>query len=158
MSGAVELGLARTDEAGFIAGMSRDLIETDLPWRWRPFCIRESIRDPDTLVVVARHRGVVVGFALMEFQLEEAHLNLFAVNPQWQRQGVGGRLLDWLEESARVAGIARILLEVRLHNNVARRFYQRWGYQDTQFLHRYYNGVEPALRMVRTLRATSGTT
>jgi len=99
-----------------------------------------------------------VGFALMQFQLEEAHLNLFAVDAAWQCQGVGQRLMDWLEKSARVAGIARLILEVRLHNSAARRFYRHRGFHDAQFLHRYYLGLEPALRMVRTLRATSGTT
>jgi len=158
MSEAITLGLAHGNEATFIANMSRELIETGLPWHWRASRVRRAISDPDTVVLAARHRGVVVGFAIMHFRLEEAHLDLFAVSPEWQRQGVGQRLMDWLERTIRVAGIARVSLEVRLHNGAARRFYRRRGFRDAQFLPRYYVGLEPALRMVRTLRATSGTT
>lgn len=155
---SLELGLAHTADAGLIARMSRDLIESGLPWHWRASRVRQGIRDVDTVVVVARHRGLVVGFAIMHFALEDAHLNLLAVSPEWQRQGVGRQLMAWLEKSCRVAGIARVVLEVRPHNNVARSFYRRLGFMDAQFIPRYYVGMEPALRMVRTLRATSGTT
>lgn len=157
MNHDLALGLAHSSEAQLIAGMSRDLIETGLPWHWRPSRVRRAIRDVETQVLVARHRGLVVGFAIMSFQQEDAHLELLAVAPNWQRQGLGQRLMAWLEKTTRVAGIARITLEVRLANTQARRFYRCQGFNDAQLIPRYYVGIEPALRMIRALRTTSGT-
>jgi ribosomal protein S18 acetylase RimI-like enzyme len=59
------------------------------------------------------------------FRDEHAHLNLLAVRPTHQRTGLGTRLVDWLMESAQVAGIAAVSLELRTANDDARRFYLR---------------------------------
>lgn len=86
----------------------------------------------------------VLGFA-------EAHLNLLAVAPNDRRRGVGRHLMQWLEESCRVAGSFVIYLEVRATNHVARCFYQRLGYREIAWVPRYYQGVETAIRMARDL-------
>jgi ribosomal-protein-alanine N-acetyltransferase len=88
----------------------------------------------------------------MYFGDDHAHLNLLAVRPAWQRRGVGRRMLDWLEESARVAGISAIHLEVRASNATGRRFYRALGFQEVALLPRYYSGREAAIWMAHDLR------
>jgi ribosomal protein S18 acetylase RimI-like enzyme len=58
----------------------------------------------------------------------------------------------WLEESALVAGIASINLELRANNHAAQDFYRTLGYTQTAYVHGYYNGVETALKMSRDIR------
>ena len=65
---------------------------------------------------------------------------------------MGRRLLEWLEQPARVAGIARIVLEVRASNDGAHAFYERMGYRKRVRVPGYYQGHEAALRMGRSLR------
>jgi ribosomal-protein-alanine N-acetyltransferase len=98
----------------------------------------------------------VAGFAIMNFQQEVAHLNLFAVAKARQRRGIGTRLLCWLEESAYAWGIATIQLEVRASNQVGQAFYKSSGYEEVARIPRYYRGRESALRMVRFLRMSEG--
>ncbi len=153
---STELGLAVTAEAPVIARMSRDYIERGLEWRWRTPAILAMIRDADTVVLCARRKddaGVHVGgFGIMQFGLETAHLNLLAVTPRLRRQGLAGQLLDWLETTADLAGIKHITLEVRAKNSGARAFYRTRGYQDLEYVPRYYSGREAAFRMRRKLR------
>jgi ribosomal-protein-alanine N-acetyltransferase len=145
------IGLARSDESEQIAQMSRDLIEHGLKWSWTHHRVQRHMRDRDTAVIVARHEGRVIAFAIMRFGDEKAHLNLLAVAREWRRQGFGRRLIDWLVQSARVAGILRIDLELRAHNTQARAFYETLEFVVTGLKPNYYEGIEPALTMSRKL-------
>lgn len=145
------LGLARIADAPAIADLSRTLIEAGLPWSWVPQRVAASIRHPETNVLVARVREGIAGFGIMRYGLEEAHLNLFAVDRAHRGQGMGRRLLEWLERPARVAGLARIVLEVRADNDEARAFYGRLGCRTLARLPGYYRGQVAAIRMGRAL-------
>lgn len=148
----VVLRLAAAADASEIAMMSRDLIEQGLGWSWTRARVLQSLKRIDTNALVACCEKEVIGFALAYFGDTHAHLNLLAVKPAFQRRGVGRAMLRWLEESARVAGITGMHLEVRVDNMAARRFYADWGFQDMSILPRYYSGVEAAMWMAHDLR------
>lgn len=112
----------------------------------------QQIRCHDTVVLTAWDRRQVIGFAIMRFLEESAHLNLLAVDARYQGMGVGRGLVEWLEHSARIAGTFIISLEVRLSNQGARAFYRKLGYTELARIPRYYAGREAAMRMSRDLR------
>ena len=147
----IELGLANDGDSQPLAVFSRDLIEAGLGWSYQPERIASLIDDPDTITLVARARGLPVGFAAMRFGDTRAHLILLAVAPRHQRHGVGRRLMDWLIESARVAGIASIHVELRMANAAAFAFYRSVGFSETIRIRGYYRGRETARRMIRML-------
>jgi ribosomal-protein-alanine N-acetyltransferase len=88
----------------------------------------------------------------MQFGEERAHLVLMAVVPALRRRGVGRALLQWLLESAVVAGMASVHLELRERNRDAMAFYRTMGFAQTLLMSGYYQGREHAVRMVRVLR------
>jgi len=147
----MEIRLARIGDATTIAEMSRDLVEQGLVWSWRTKRVLTMIVHPECVVVVAEIQGNIAGFAVMEFHETHAHLNLLAVTPHYRRQNIGSDILVWLEESARVAGIARINLEVRSTNPSAQDFYRIHDYQMDGEIQGYYQGKESAVRMVHHL-------
>lgn len=132
--------------------MSRELIEYGLPWNWRPARVLRSIRHPETNVAVARLDGVLLGFGIMEYLEEDAHLVLFAVRAASQRQGVGSALLRWLESSAAVAGAKRIRLEARRENVAARTFYNEHGYHELLIQPGRYGAAVDGIRLEKWLR------
>ncbi len=151
MNEVIELRLARFSDVHTIARMSRDMVEQGLGWSWRAGRVAAMINNPDVVVLVARSHFETVGFAIMEFHEHHAHLNLLAVKPSQRRSGTGRALLQWLEKTARYAGIAKIFLEVRARNRGARAFYEMLGWEDVRYVSGYYQGRESALRMVRHL-------
>jgi ribosomal-protein-alanine acetyltransferase len=153
----IRIGLARHDETAAIAAMSRQLIELGLAWSWDEERVERCLRNRDCVVLAARDRRRLAGFAIMEFYYIHAHLNLLAVQPGYQRLGIGSQLLDWLEASARTAGIFTINLELRATNDGARRFYEKLGYRVTGTKARYYDGREDALRMSHDLAVSAST-
>ncbi len=147
----LSLSLARPKDAEIIANMSRVLIEYGLTWRWTAKRVAASIRAADVNVLVARLDDHIVGFAIMRYGDDDAHLDLLAVMPAYQRLGIARQLLQWLEECAKIAGTFNVELEVRAKNNGARLFYERMGYCTLVNLPGYYQGIEAALRMGRDL-------
>ena len=145
------LRLATRDDAQAIAQLSRDRIEQGLGWSWTALRVLRSVRDRETNVVVALDASESLGFGIMKYHDEEAHLLLLAVRAERVRQGIGTALVDWLERSALVAGIGRVSLEARASNASARAFYLRLGYREIQSLPGYYQGREACVRMARDL-------
>jgi ribosomal-protein-alanine N-acetyltransferase len=151
----IPVRLARPEDAQDIALMSRDLIETGLGWSWTRQRVGRSIANRDTLSIVMCRGARMVAFAIMFFGDEHAHLNLLAVLPEFQRIGLGTRMIRWLEESAQAAGIRAIHLEVRARNQHARRFYRRLGFLEMALLPKYYRGIEAAVWMAHDLQTVS---
>jgi ribosomal protein S18 acetylase RimI-like enzyme len=151
----LSLRLARTSDAITIAELSRDLIEYGLRWRWTPVRVTASIQAPEVNVLVACLQDRIVGFAIMRYGDDDAHLDLLAVAPLNRRTGLGRRLVAWLEKCARVAGIFTVDLEVRASAKGAQLFYERIGYRPLAELPGYYQGVEAGIRMRRDLSARS---
>ena len=147
----LNLQLATQADALEIARMSRDLIEQGLGWSWTPRRVLRSVVDPQTNVVVALKVSNLLGFGIMKYHEEEAHLLLLAVHPAVARRGVGSTLLAWLEKAAITAGVGQVYLEVRASNAAARAFYRRAGYAEIQHLPGYYQGQEPAVRLAKDL-------
>src|SRR5258708_1397942 len=148
------IGLARATDAREIAEMSRDLIEQGLTWSWTPARVQHFISGPESSVVVARREQRIAAFGIMHFGDDVAHLNLLAVAPEHRRQGLGSLLMDWLTRTAVEAGVFRINLELRTHNDAARVFYARLGFDQLGVVQGYYQGREAALRMSRHLAKT----
>ena len=171
---AITIRLADPRDAQAVALMSRDFIESGLGWKYDAPRVLKAIRDRETTAIVACEGGKsaghtapppgagdarngFAGFTIMELGEERAHLVLLAVRPSHRRLGIGQRMLEWLLESARVAGMASVHLELRAGNDAARRFYRAMGFYETVLVPGYYRGVEGgrkegALRMLRVLR------
>jgi [ribosomal protein S18]-alanine N-acetyltransferase len=154
-AGSILFELAAEADALAIARMSRDLIETGLGWSWTAARVLRAIRDPEALVLVAREGRSLVGFAIMDFGEEAAHLALLAVDPSHRRRGVGRDLFGWLRESALVAGIAVVKLELRANNVEAQHFYRCLGFEEIGWTVGYYRRRETALRMALRLRQSA---
>jgi ribosomal-protein-alanine N-acetyltransferase len=152
----LSLRLARRADAATLANMSRRLIESGLQWKWTAKRVEASIRTANVNVLVARINDRIVGFAIMRYGDDDAHLDLLAVAPAYRRLGIARQLLRWLEKCALVAGIFKVELEVRANNNEARCFYERMGYHPLTHLPGYYQRTEAALRMSRDLSCNSG--
>jgi len=148
----ITIQLASRGDAQAIATLSRDLIECGLGWEYRPERIRALIGDSDTVSLVARDVDRVMGFAIMSFNDDYAHLVLMAVRPAGQRRGIARRLAQWLIETASTAGVASIHLELRAQNEDGFAFYRALGFAETLRLPGYYRGRETAIRMIRVLR------
>ena len=132
--------------------MSRDYIETGLPWTWQQARVLSHIQARDSAVLVASIDAKLAGFAMMEYAESVAGLCLLAVHASFRRKGLATRLIQWHERSAMTAGIERIHIELREDNVSARNLYLALGYHESKRIPQYYSGRETAIQVVREVR------
>ena len=93
----------------------------------------------------------LVGLGCFWSILEEAHITLLAIHPDYQRQGLGQLLFYALLRSAREEGLERATLEVRASNTAALSLYKKFGFQEAGRRRRYYQDTgEDALILWRS--------
>lgn len=147
-----DIRLASKNDAGWIAQLSKRFIEHGLRWNYDGQRIRRAVAHPDVNVVVAHGGRVPLGFGIMEYGDEIAHLVLLGVQPVHQGRGLGRALVEWLEQPAVVAGIRCVRVEVRADNPGGIAFYEKLGYGERARVAGYYEGRVDALRLEKELR------
>lgn len=103
---------------------------------------------------VWRQAGDLAGFAVAMPAVDETHLLDIGVAPGYQRRGHGRALLYFLCDRARLAGMRRMLLEVRPSNEPALAFYRHHDFVEIGRRRGYYPalaGREDAIVMARHL-------
>ena len=91
--------------------------------------VDEADSAPDTVHAVALHGGQVIatGRLLPDVDGKGPHVGRMAVEPQWRRSGVGGRVLAFLEEQGRALGFRQITLHAQEY---VKSFYAGHGYEE----------------------------
>lgn len=100
--------------------------------------------------LVAESAEKIVGFAVVQFVVDEASLLNIAVEPTRQKQGIGRLLLDEILAQASAKKATTVFLEVRASNQRAIQMYQQAGFNEMGLRKNYYpaaNGKEHAVMM-----------
>ncbi len=94
---------------------------------------------------------LLIGIGCLWAILEEAHIIMLAIHPQFQSQGLGQALLLALLKSAHDRQLERSTLEVRDSNLAAVSLYKKFGFKEAGRRKRYYEDTgEDALVMWRS--------
>ena len=83
----------------------------------------------------------LVGYAILMTAVDEAHLLNLAVSRDWQRRGIGHRLLHFIMAEARKLECVMLYLEVRPSNLAAIQLYETAGFQQLGLRRDYYPAV-----------------
>ncbi len=147
-----EIGTVDAADADELAGIAaRTLREA-----WSAQAFRELLRRPRARALAARSsasairadpalRLGVIGYVLGQRLIDEVEIYSLAVDPDWQRSGLGRRLLAQYLERMRREGVSRVSLEVRGSNAPARALYRGAGFRPEGRRPAYYADGEDAL-------------
>ena len=121
-----------------------DLLELDQAcfngW-WTMEGYRRELESPNShflgLFAPFSHSGLL-GMGCFWSILEEAHITILAVHPQYHGQGLGQALLYALLKVAVDCSLERATLEVRVSNQAAISLYQKFGFKVAGTRPRYY--------------------
>lgn len=121
------------------------------PWTVRLFedCLRAGY-----LCWILEVENQLAGYGLMMLAAGEAHVLNLCVDPQFQGQGYGRKILEHLLTCARKNKAEEVFLEVRVSNLVAITLYDKVGFNQIGIRKNYYqNGQfkEDAIILAKSL-------
>lgn len=120
------------------------------PWSREHF--RNELEARYSWPLVAVEAGSVVGYACLMSLFEEAQILNIAVMPGKRGRGIARMLLEQAFRLALEQGAEIIALEVRASNSSAISLYQQLGFKRTGIRAGYYDSVEDAILMEKTLK------
>lgn len=106
------------------------------PWSEKSF--QNELTHAHGVFLVALVEGNVVGYGGFWMVIDEAHITTIAVSPDFQRKGIGRKLMIELLTRAKSRGMACSTLEVRAGNVPAISLYEDLGYVQSARRKSYY--------------------
>lgn len=140
------LRLRKMDHADLPGVMAIETVNYEFPWSEGVFkdCFRAMNY---TNWICEAPDETIAGYAIISVAAGEAHIMNISVNPVFQRQGVGRKMLEHLIEYARPRA-ETLYLEVRPSNPGAIHLYRSSGFREIGIRKNYYpakNGKEDAI-------------
>jgi len=116
---------------------------------WSPGNFSDSIKTGYACHVL-QQTDILMGYGIMMMSPEEGHILTLGIAADWQKKGLGKKLLQFLIQSAREQNAKSVFLDVRESNHGAAQLYKQMGFQHIATRKGYYPamcGREDALVM-----------
>jgi [ribosomal protein S18]-alanine N-acetyltransferase len=115
---------------------------------WSEESVQTLLDHPGSTAFIAVLGGPpkeTVGFVMAQLAADEAEILSIGVAPDWQRKGLGRRLVDGAARAVQRAEAKKLFLEVAADNDAALNLYTRAGFLGTGLRRGYYErpGSEP---------------
>ena len=121
------------------------------PWTEKTFASNQGERYLNLKVMQGDQ---IAGFAITQTVLDEATLFNIAIDPAFQRQGLGRTLLEEVISQLEKRDVVTLWLEVRASNSNAIALYESLGFNEVSVRRNYYpaaQGREDAIMMALIL-------
>lgn len=124
---------------------------------WSEESVFAMLDHPASTAFLAVYSGpprTSIGFVLAQLAADEAEILSIGVLPEWQRQGIGRRLVDGVARAVQRAEAKSLYLEVAADNDAALNLYSRAGFLGTGLRRGYYErpGSAPVDAVTLALR------
>lgn len=149
----ISLLWAGPDQAAEIARLHGQLFSP----AWSEESVFAMLDHPASTAFLAVYSGpprTSIGFVLAQLAADEAEILSIGVLPDWQRQGIGRRLVDGVARAVQRAEAKSLYLEVAADNDAALSLYSRAGFLGTGLRRGYYErpGSAPVDAVTLALR------
>jgi ribosomal-protein-alanine N-acetyltransferase len=118
-------------------------------WAWDRNLFAEYLADCGELFLVAESGEKVIGYCIVcitrRLMGSRAHLESIAVAPAMRGKGASDALMRAVLRRVKRRGIGRMDLMVKVTNERARGFYERYGFRKIRRVLRYYEDGEDGL-------------
>ncbi len=139
---------ARESDLRLITRLEKQLFHDS--WDYEQFYF-ELIANPLAHLMVFESKRRVVGYFDYWITGEAVEIATIAVATTYQKQGIGAKMLAYVEQQARANYAHYISLEVRVSNLAALALYQKCGFVINRTKRKYYPDSEDAYYMLKEL-------
>jgi putative acetyltransferase len=89
----------------------------------------EQMAEPSTTVFVARENGFAIACGALKRHGAIGEVKRMFTRAEWQKRGIGGRILSEIERLAQSEGLRQLVLETGDRHPAAWRVYERAGFR-----------------------------
>ena len=115
--------------------------------RYSQKSFKEEIEEPSKHYIVALYQNLVIGYVGLQKLGDELNLLKLAVLPQYQKLGIGHKLMELSFDYKNKNDIKTYFLEVKENNAKAIKLYQKFGFKTESKREKYYDDGQNALIM-----------
>lgn len=109
------------------------------PWN-RPEGSEKDEFEDKSVHIIAKHDDHVVGIGRLQFNsATEAQIRYMAIEPEYEKQGIGKSIVGALEEHARINNCTTVILDAR---EPAIGFYEKLGYLKKEKTYLLFNSIQ----------------
>jgi len=116
---------------------------------WDEESVQSELSNDLSYWLVAMDGDTVAGYVGSQTVLGESDMMNLAVHPDYQRQGIGERLVLALVDGLKARGSHCLTLEVRSSNDPARHLYEKLGFQTVGKRKNYYRSPKEDAEILR---------
>ena len=115
------------------------------PWKYETFLSSFEVGHKG---LICKNYNQMIGFIIFSPISPEAHILSISVRNEMQSKGIGTLLLKSMLDQCKVMNYKKIFLEVRVSNEKAINFYEKFGFSKDAIRNNYYtDNSEDALLM-----------
>jgi len=116
-----------------------------IPWKYETFLSSFEVGHKG---LICKKDNLMIGFIIFSPISPEAHILSISVRNEMQSKGIGTLLLKSMLDQCKVMNYKKIFLEVRVSNEKAINFYEKFGFSKDAIRNNYYtDNSEDALLM-----------
>lgn len=116
---------------------------------WNEQMLEKMFINRNTKIFVAEIDKQVVGFIVLENEIDEINVSRVVVDSEYRNHGIGGKLINCGAELCKTLKIANLSLEVSSNNFTAKRLYEKLGFTMRRVRKSYYKDGSDAIEMVK---------
>lgn len=116
---------------------------------WSELSFLNEMYDLNSISKVAVFKNNISGYICVKKIFDEGHILNLAVHPDFRRCGIASALMKEVLDELKKKGCRFLLLEVRISNLAAKKFYERFGFRVITIRKKYYTSpIEDAALMM----------
>ena len=136
------MGLVDVDKV-----MKVELDAFTVPWTRKAF-VNELLSNQFAYYFVAETNKEIIGYIGSWIVVDEAQVTNIAILSTYRGHGIGDLLLKAMLEYAKILGVKKFTLEVRVSNEVAINLYKKNGFQNGGIRKKYYTDNQEDARVM----------
>ncbi|MEG2310658.1 MAG: ribosomal protein S18-alanine N-acetyltransferase [Clostridia bacterium] len=101
--------------------------------------IYNEILNPIYTFYIARYKSIIVGYIVITTVIDTMDIVNITVKKEYQNNGIGTKLINFIINIAKEKQVIKILLEVRKNNNIAQKLYEKCNFKIIGIRNKYYS-------------------
>ncbi len=133
---------AKEEDLKEIVKIERELFVEEA-WNYKQ--IYQEFKNLFSKIYLLKENDKILGYLIFRIIFPETELLRIGVKKEFQKKGLGTFLMNSFLKEQQKEGIKKIFLEVNNSNNLAYKFYRKFGFQDLYFRKRYYKNGDAVI-------------